>query len=126
MAEMTMRALMSVVALSGWLAFAAVWLQQPRAAPLEAPAYFALQDDGAGHMAAHVRASGQPPVQKPALKDDVIEIDLGKTPKLTGGSFLPPNAKPSGGGSFAAGFPKRWAPPGTHQRSSREVTTLHC
>ena len=53
-------------------------------------------------------------------KDDVIEIPLGKTPKLTGGSFLPPNANPKGG-SFAAAFPKRWEPPGTSRQRARAV-----
>ena len=53
-------------------------------------------------------------------KDDVIEVPLGKTPKLTGGSFLPPNANPNGR-SFAAAFPKRWEPPGTSRQRARAV-----
>eukprot|EP01043_Picozoa_sp_COSAG02_P010741 COSAG02_NODE_384_length_23406_cov_9.459733_15_plen_160_part_00 len=52
---------------------------------------------------------------QPGSKANIIEIPLGKTPKLTGGSFLPPNAVPTGR-SFAAAFPKRWEPPGTSRQ----------
>ena len=122
---MMMMRFMTALALSGWLAFAAVWLHQPHGPATPAAAVLApamLVRDGGDGVPVGVGGgvvSSYPLARGPASTDSVIEIPLGKTPKLAGGTFLPPNAKPRGG-SFAAGFPKQWGAPGTaHSRTAR-------
>lgn len=124
---MMMMRFMTALALSGWLAFAAVWLHQPHGPATPAAAVLApamLVRDGGDGVPVGVGGgvvSSYPLARGPASTDSVIEIPLGKTPKLAGGTFLPPNAKPRGG-SFAAGFPKQWGAPGTSQQDGQATT----
>lgn len=130
---------MTAVALSGWLAFAVVWVQQQSAAPpATAFAPTVLVRGEAGGAAAGINSvarAGGYVLERPATKgvlsglgmDAIIEIPLGDTPKLRGNSFLPPNANPTAGTrSFAKNFPKSWAPPGTmRQRNPHQATTTY-
>ena len=123
-----MMRLMTALALSGWLAFAAVWLHQQHGPATPAVAVLApamLSRDGGEGVPAGVGGvvSSNPWAREPASTDStIIEIPLGKTPKLVGGAFLPPNTKPRGA-SFAAGFPKQWGAPGTSQQHHQATRT---
>ena len=78
---------LGVVAATGWMAFAVVWLQQPPT----------MQPLPGAHSAAAafspLPAPPPPPRATPmgnTVGETVVEIPLGPTPKMLGSSFLPP------------------------------------